>query len=778
MTVPRHVGRRIPRREDGRFLRGQGRYVADIDLPGLLHAAIVRSQVAHGLIRGLDRGGVDAGVALVLGPDDVRARTVGPLPVVWVVPGQRDTGHPVLDDRVRYVGEAVGVVVAGSRDAAEDAVDRLHLETEGLPVVVDVEAAIAPGAPLLYPAWGTNVAADLEHGDPPDHTDAVFASAARVLRTRMRLGRLAGVPMEPRGIVAVPDPGTGKLTIWTSTQAPHAVKDAMAKVLGLPHHLIRVIGPDVGGGFGVKDHIYEDELLVCLAALELGRPVKWVEGRRESLTATAQARGHVHDVEVAYELDGTLLAIRTHGVRDAGANLSIFGPGPHASVGVNLPGPYRWRAVRATGPVVVTNKVPAGAYRGFGQPQAVMIRERAVDMVAEDLGIDPVELRRRNMLAPDELPFTTRMSLNYENGDYPAALDRAAELIRSAPPPIADGRARGIGFASYVELTSVGPTATNKFLGVTVATYETATVRMDNDGSVRVYTGCSPHGQGHETTFAQIAADQLGVPLDRVGLIHSDTDVTPYSPYGTAASRSITVGGGALHRAAERLAEKIRRIAAELLEAAPEDVVLEDGRAVVAGTSVGVPLAEVAERAWRGGELPAGTDPGLIETCVLDPADLSFSYATHACQVAVDRDTGLVDVERFVVVHDCGTIVNPLIVEGQIHGGVAQGVGSALLEEIVYSDDGQPMTSTLLDYLIPTSTSIGDIQIEHTVHPSPFIPGGMKGMGEGGTIGAPAAILNAIAHALPDIADRLTDIPMTPWRLWALLHDRDTIGSE
>ena len=773
MSAGPYVGRRLLRHEDDRFLRGRGRFVDDIQVPGLLHAAIIRSQVAHGLLHGLDRSGMPSVSAptLVLGPHDVQARAVGPLPVVWVVPGQRDRGHPLVDDRVRYVGQPVGVVVADTPYDAEDALDRLHLEVEELPAVGDVEAALAPDAPLLYPEWGTNVAAEPENGDSADHTDAVFASAPHVLRTRMRMGRLAGSPIEPRGIVAVPDPGTGKLTVWTSTQAPHAVKDCLSVVLGLAHHRLRVIAPDVGGGFGVKDHIYEDELLVCMAALELGRPVKWVEHRRESLSVTAQARGHIQDVEVAFDSGGQLVAIRTHGSRDAGANLSIFGPGPHVSMAANLPGPYRWEAVRATGPVVVTNKVPAGAYRGFGQPQAVMIRERAIDMVAADLGMDPVELRRRNMLESEDLPYKTRTLLNYDSGDYPAALARAAELIRADSQPAVDGRARGVGFSSYVELTGIGPTAANKQLGIRVGTYETATVRMDNDGSVRVVTGCTPHGQGHETSFAQLAADHLGVPADRIALVHSDTDFTPYSPYGTAASRSITVGGGAVVRAAGRLADKIRGIAAQLLEAAPEDIVLADGRATVAGTTVGMRLDQIAEHSWRGYDLPEGADPGLVETFVLDPADLAFSYGTHACRVAVDRATGFVEVERFVVVHDCGTVVNPLIVEGQVHGGVAQGLGAALLEEIVYSDRGQPLTTTFLDYLLPTSSSVPDIETEYTEHPSPHIPGGMKGMGEGGTIAAPAAILNAIADALPEMADRVTDIPMTPSRLWKLLND-------
>jgi carbon-monoxide dehydrogenase large subunit len=772
MTRPL-VGKPVLRVEDDRLLRGRGRFVDDLELPGLLHAAIVRSQVAHGVVQGFDGSGLDIRPALLLGPDELRARVHGEFPVVWSIPGQRQTSYPLFDGRVRYVGQPVGIAVAGDRYHAEDAAERVYLETEDLPVVTDPEAALAAGAPLLYPEWGTNVAAELDEGDSAEHTDAVFAEADHVLRTTMHIGRLAGIPMEPRGVIAVPDAGSGRLTVYTATQAPHMVRDAMARLLGLPEHLLRVVGPDVGGGFGVKDHLYEDEALVCLAALELGRPVKWIEDRRESLTVTAQARDHIMDVEVAYGDDGTLLGLRAHGVRDTGATFSVFGPGPAMSLASNLPGPYRWKAVRNTGPVVVTNKVPLGAYRGFGQPQAAQVRERAVELVADRLGVDPVELRLQNMLGPEELPFESRTHLSYDSGNYPAALRRAAELIRSGPEPPDDGRARGIGFSCYVELSSVGPVATNKLLGVDVATYETATVRMEPDGSVRMILGTSPHGQGHETSFAQLAADRLGVPIERITLVHSDTDVTPYSPYGTAASRSMAMGGGALVVAADRLADKVRRVAGVLLEADPADITLEGGRATVAGTDRGLDLSEVAWHAWRGFDLPEGDSPGLVETHLHDPDNLTFPYATHAAQVAVDRDTGLVEIERFVVVHDCGTVVNPMIVEGQVHGGVAQGLGAALYEEISFSEVGQPMTTTFLDYLIPTSSTVPDLEVERTEHPSPTTPGGMKGVGEGGTIGAPAAILNAVARALPEVSDRITDIPLTPSRLWSILHPEE-----
>ncbi|MFN8233142.1 MAG: xanthine dehydrogenase family protein molybdopterin-binding subunit [Actinomycetota bacterium] len=763
--MTRYVGASLPRLNDEKFLSGTGRFVDDLELPGMLHAAIVRSPAAHGILRGIDRSGVGA-VDLVLGPDEVRDRT-DPVPVAWHLPTQRQLERPLIDERVRFVGEPVGVVVAASPYLAEDGADGVFVDVEELPPVATLEAATAPGAPLLYPDWGSNVAIDLEGGDEAVFTQEVFAASAGVMSTRMRIGRLAGVPMECRGVIADPDPGTRRLTIYTSTQAPHMVRDQVSRVLRLPQHLIRVIGPDVGGGFGVKDHMYEDELLVCLAALELGRPVRWIEDRRGSLQATAQARDEEWDVEIAYERDGRLRGLRVHGVRNAGAYMSIFGGGPLATAASALPGPYRWEAVRMTGSVVVTNRAPTGAYRGFGQPQAVYVRERAVELVAGALDMDPVEVRAANMIAPDELPYTTRTSLTYESGDYRAALLRAAEVIRSAPDPPADGRPRGIGFSSYVEATAVGPTAGARIVGVQIASYESATVSMANDGSVLVRVGTSPHGQGHETTFAQLAADQLGIHPERVTLIHSDTAATPYSPYGTAASRSIALGGGAVVRAAGELAEKLKAVAGEFLEASAGDVVLEAERAHVAGTDRSVAIAELATAALDG-RCP-GMTPGLEASSVLDPENLVL-YATHACQVAIDVETGVVDVERFVVVHDCGTIVNPMIVRGQIHGGVAQGIGAALLEEVAYDQDGQPLTGSLMDYLVPTTDTIPDIEIEHTQTPAPHIPGGMKGMGEGGTIGAPAAVANAVAAALPRIADRVTEIPLTPDRLWRLLH--------
>ncbi len=760
MTRPRAVGARVPRVNDRRLLAGRARFVDDLRVPDVLHAAVVRSPVAHGVVTGY-RG-------LTLGPDEIRAAT-HPVPVLWTVGVQRQSHTIVGDGVLRYVGQPIGVVVAASRAAAEDRADEVEVDIEDRPVVADVAAALAPGAPLLYPELGTNVLCELASGDTEAHVAVVFAAADRILRTRLDIGRVHGSPMECRGILAVPDPVGERLTIWSSNQAPHAIRDAVTEVLGLAQHRVRVIAPDVGGAFGLKDHVYDDELMVVLAAWRLGRPVKWIEDRFEHLLATTHARDDHVDVEVAYDDDGTLRGLRVRADRDTGAHFAIFGGGPLFTMAGMVPGAYRWDAVRTDGRVVATNRTPLGAYRGFGQTQAVLVSERAVDLVARALGRDPVELRLQNMIDPAAFPFTTRTGITYDSGDHPAALRRARELAAAWPEPPADGRVRGVGVASYVQMAGIGPSAANQAIGLAIGGYETATVRIEPDATVRVSSGISPHGQGQETSFAQLAADALGVRVDDVQLMASDTDVSPYSAYGTAASRSIAVGGGALVLAAERLAARLRLIAADLLEAAPADVELADGRAGVVGTQVSIPLADVARRAWQGFGLPDGLGPGLIETAAYDPVSATFSYATHVCRVAVDRATGLVEVERYGVVHDCGTIVNPQIVEGQIIGGVAQGLGAALLEEVVYGDGGQPLTTTFLDLLLPVESSMPDVEIVHLEIPSPHSPGGMKGMGEGGTNGAMACVVNAVADALPEVADRLDRTPLTPSRLWDLL---------
>jgi carbon-monoxide dehydrogenase large subunit len=765
------VGQRLPRFEDPRLLTGRGRFTDDIDLPGLLHAAIVRSPVAHGELRGLDTTEVEGPVAAVLGPSELMAMTRGSLPIVWHMPGEFQHDRPLVSERVRFVGEPVGIAVAADRYAAEDAVDRILVEVDELPAVVDARAALEPSAPLLYAGRDDNVMCRFDVGDSAEHTDAVFDAAERTLSFRLDIGRVMGTPMEPRGIIAVPD-HEGRLTVWTSTQAPHAVRDTIAEVTGMSQHRIRVVAPDVGGGFGLKDHLYEDELMVCLAAIHLGRPVKWIEDRYETLVATHQARGETVDVDVAFDLDGRLRGLRTRAVRNAGGYLSHFGGGPLFTLAGMLPESYTWDAVRTEATVVATNTTPTGAYRGFGQTQAVFICERSVDMVAGHLGIDPVEIRRRNMIRPEQQPYATRcVPITYDNGDYAAALDGASAIADSWPVPPDDGRRRGVGYASYVHMAGVGPSQGNPHVGLDVGSWESAIVRMEPDGTARLFVGTSPQGQGHATTFVQLAADRLGIEPGDIELVHSDTDRSPYSAYGTAASRSIAVGGGAVVEATSALAERLRKIAAELLEAAPADIVLAERRATVAGTNVSVTIADLARRAWQGWALPEGEEmPGLECRFAYDPKQYTFSYGTHVCRAAVDPDTGVIEIERYGVVLDCGTVVNPTIVEGQVHGGVAQGLGAALLEQIVVDDDAQPRSTTLLDYLLPVSASVPDIEVVLTETPSPFTPGGMKGMGEGGTNGSFACVVNAVAAALPEVAERLTATPLSPTVVWELLH--------
>ena len=765
----RLVGRRIPRTNDDGLLRATGRYLDDIVLPDMVHAAIVRSPVAHGRLVGFNPA--DDGRATVFDPDQLAELIPGELPVLWILDGQRQRSTPVVDKTLRYVGQPVAVAIADSRYRAEDQAERVALDIEELDPVLGIEEALAADAALLYPELGSNVLASFEAGDSEDRTAAVFAAADRTLPMRLRIGRVHGLAIEGRGIVAVPGP-RGKLTAYTSTQAPHSVRDSLCECLGMAQSQVRVVAPDVGGGFGLKDHVYEDEVMVAAAAMDLGRPVKWVEDRSESLIATTHARDEIHDVEVAFDDDGTLRGLRVEGFRNAGGRFAVFGGGPLFTVFGVVPGPYHWDAVRCVGRVVATNTMTTGAYRGFGQTQAACIRERVVERVAVELGRDPVELRLQNMIGPEELPYQIRTMIEFDNGDYPQSLRRARQLINQGPAAPEDGRIRGVGYCCYVQMAGIGPSTANEFIGLSIGGFESANIRVEPDGSVRVATGVSPHGQGLETTIPQLVADELGVGLETIELVYGDTDTTPYSPYGTAASRSIAVGGGAAVVASQRVADKIRAIAAEMLEASPADIELGEGQARVAGTEVGVSIPDVAQRAWQGFRLPEGTEPGLAASCSYDPVSATFSYATHACRVAVDPGTGQVAVEDYVVVSDCGTMVNPTIVEGQIQGGVAQGLGAALIEEFVYDNNGQPLMSTLLDYHVPDSATMPDIRIEHLEIPSPHTPGGMKGMGEGGTNGAYAAVVNAVCAALPDVDWDNVTTPLSPNRIWEVLHDQ------
>ena len=773
------IGRRLLRQEDPRLVAGKGAYVTDLTLPAMLHMAILRSSHAHARI-----GRVDAeralrvpGVVAVFTVDEIG--DVGPLPVLAHPPGQRQTGFPVLPvDRARYVGQPLAAVVAETRYAAQDGVDALDVAYEPLPAVVDVAQAAAPGAPKLYDDWPDNVVVSREIGS--GEPDAIFQTASTVVEAHFAIPRQTAAPMEGRAICARFDGDTGELTVWASSQAPHLFRTVLAGVLRLDEERIRVIVPDVGGGFGVKLHYYPEDVLVAVAAMRLRRPVKWVETRAEHFVATVHAREqHVH-ARAAFDAQGTLLALQATVQGDVGAHLHTKGAGPIFLGGVVLPNVYAVRHFKARLQAVVTNKVPFGAYRAFGMQQAAFVTERLMDMAAARLGIDPVEIRRRNYVPATAFPYRSAANLVYDSGDYARALD---ELLRIADydglramqvRARAEGRLVGIGVANYVEVTGMGPSKLMAAMGNRQGGYETATVRLEPSGRVTVATGIIELGQGIRSALAQVAADVLAIPYDSVGVVLGDTARTPYSCYGTADSRGSVAGGAAVLQAARALKQKLLRVAAHLLEADEKDLEIAGGQCHVRGApGRALSFAALAAESLRGQSLPDGIEPELEARFTYHPENWTFPYGVHLAAVEVARDTGRVCVLGYWVAHDCGTMLNPMLVDGQLHGGLAQGIGGALTEELRYDEAGQLLSGTFMDYAIPTAETMPPITIGHVETPSPHTPGGMKGMAEGGTIGAPATIANAVADALADAgvpATAVATYPLTAPRVFALLQ--------
>jgi carbon-monoxide dehydrogenase large subunit len=773
----KYVGARVRRVEDPRLLAGRGCFVDDVALPGLLHLVVVRSVEAHAHLRRVDVGPALAapGVVAALGGAAIE-RLAGPLSVHTRLPDQRlIDSHLVATHKVLHVGELIAALVAESRYQGEDAAELVEVEYEPLPPVLSVEQALAPDAPLLYEAWGDNVVAETTIGT--GDVDAAFAEAAHVFRETFRIQRHTGVALETRGTVASYDPLTQELTVWTSTQNPHGVRDALAESLQFPEHRVRVIAAETGGGFGQKDQAYAEDVITALFAIRLGRPVKWIEDRREHFLATAHGREQLHHVEVAVASDGTLLAVRDHLLTDVGAHLHKVGLGPSIICALMLPGPYRMRAYRTRIQGIVTNKTPSAAYRGYGQPQAVFVMERMMDVIARALGRDPADLRRQNLLRPEELPCPSASGAPYDSGDYPEALRRALAAVdyegqrREQARLRQEGRYLGVGIAAYVQATGLGPSKNMGRAGSRGAGFESARVVMDRQGRVSVYTGVGPSGQGLRTTLAQLCADSFGVDLDDVTIVTGDTQVCPFSPMGSAGSRSAVTGGASLLLAAGKVQDKLRRLAAHWLEAAPEDVELRDRHAAVRGAPTRrIALAQLADALHLGHDLPSGLEPGLEAHAVYDPPAFTMANAVHAVAVEVLPSTGELRILRYAVINDCGVMLNPTIVEGQIHGGIAQGLGGALLEELVYDEGGQLITTSLLDYLMPTAGEMPPIIIEHLESPSPFTPGGMKGMGEGGCIGALAAVANAVADALAPHDARVNALPLRPELLLSLMQ--------
>ncbi|MCU0492268.1 MAG: molybdopterin-dependent oxidoreductase [Chloroflexaceae bacterium] len=765
MAYAKLIGAEVRRKEDPRLITGTGQYVGDLKLPGMLHVALVRSPYPHARIRSIDARVAlkRPGVVAVITGQDLQA-SCNPLPMSGGEGGPKSKRtRPILSiDKVRHVGEAVAAVVATSPVVAIDAVAEVDVDWEPLPAVADMLKALEPDAPRLFEEMESN----LDHvkrrkvGDP----DAAFASAFKVVKQRMVNQRLCGLPMEGRAVVAMPDPMSGGLTVWTSTQAPHQMRGEIAKVLRMAENQVRVIAPDVGGGFGVKIGIYPEDALVAALARQFNAPVRWVEGRLEHMMATTHGRGQVADLEAAVTEDGTVTALRMRVIGDSGAYPVAPGiPDLTLAMGVGV---YHVPNIDFEVTVVYTNTTPIAAYRGAGRPEAAYYLERMMDVIAAELGMDGAEVRRRNFIPPEAFPYKTPTGETYDSGEYNRALAKALDISNYAAlreeqqQRIASGSNKllGIGLATYVEMCGFGP-------------YESAQVKVEPTGTVTVTTGISPHGQGGATTFAQIVADMLGVDFDSVVVKHGDTATTPMG-IGTMGSRSIAVGGSALYRATERVREKARRIAATMLEANPADLELVDGHFQVRGAPDSkVAWARVVKRAYSD-KLPDDISPGLEETDFFKPPELIYPFGAHVAVVEVDTDTGDVRIRNYYSVDDCGPRISPMLVNGQVHGGLAQGIAQALLEEVVYDENGQLLSGSLMDYAIPRADLFPPFTTDKTETPTPLNPLGAKGIGEAATIGSTPAIANAVADALRHLGVRHIDIPLRSEKVWRAMQGR------
>jgi carbon-monoxide dehydrogenase large subunit len=754
------IGASIRRVEDIALLMGKGNYIEDIELPGMVHLAFLRSPYPHAKIISIDTRAATAMagvIAVVTGPDLPERLHVAAVPMV---PGMKIPPHPLLARvAVHAVGTPVAAVLAQSRAVAEDAASAIVVEYGALPVVVSAEKALEPGAPLARQELDSNLCyiATKKGGD----VEKAFAEADHIVRMRIASPRLVALAMEPRGVVAKSE-SNGDLTLWLSTQSPHRVRTELAAAIGLPEHKIRIIAPDVGGGFGSKGLLYQEDALASHLTLKLGRPVKWVATRSEDFVATNQGRDQVMTSELALKRDGTMLGLKVRVVGNLGAYLNALSAIPPLRMMAMAPGCYQIQNCHVEVVAVFTNTVPTGPYRGAGRPESVLNIERLVDKAARDLGMDPLEIRRKNFIRPHQFPYRTGVNVEYDSGDYEKSLAEALKLseykklLEERDEARKHGELVGVGFSTFVEPSGgVG--------------FESATVRVERGGEITVLTGSSSHGQGHETVFAQVAAEKLGVSMDQVAIRHGDTLVVQQG-VGTFGSRSAITGGGALAVAIDRVIEKARRIAAHLMEAAPEDIVKAEGGFAVAGVpDKRVSWRQVASAAY-GANIPRGMEPGLQETAFFDPRREAWGFGAHVALVRIDRETGTPTLEKLILVDDCGVVINPMIVEGQIHGGVAQGLGEAFCEQMLFGEGGEILTGSLMHYAVPHAADMPYLTLGETVTPNPFNPLGVKGVGEAGCNGAPPAVANAVMDALAPLGIEHIDMPYTAPKLWAAIR--------
>lgn len=760
------IGASVRRVEDAALMTGSGCFVDDVQLPRMLHMAVLRSHHAKARVISIDTRTAREipGVEAVLTGQDIGELNV-PAPVA--VPGMRIPAHPVLArGSVHAVGVPVAAVVARSRAVADDAVEAIVVEYDPLPAVTNAEKALEPGAPLAHDEFDSNVCYTVtkEGGD----VERAFAEADHVCRMHIASPRQVAMAMEPRGVVANPEPMGHGLTVWLSTQGPHRVRADLATALGFPEHKIRVIAPDVGGGFGSKGPLYREDVLASFLALKLRRPVKWVATRSEDFLTTIQGRDQAMTSELALRRDGTMLGMKVRVVANLGAYLQSNTAGPPQRMMAMAPGCYQIPNVRVEVVAVFTNTVPTGPYRGAGRPEAVLNIERLADKAARELGIDRLEIRRKNFIRPEQFPYRTGVGVEYDSGDYEKSLSEALRLsnyealLRERDEARSRGEIAGVGLSTFVE-PSGG------------AGFESGTVRLERTGEITVLSGSSSHGQGHETVFAQVVAEKMRVSMDHVVIRHGDT-LAVQQGTGTFGSRSAVMGGGALAIAADRVIEKARRIAAHLMEAAPDDVVLAEGGFAVAG----VPERRVSWRqiaaAAHARRIPPGSEPGLQETAFFDPRREAWGFGAHIAMVKIDRETGGTIIEKLVLVDDIGVVLNPMIVDAQVHGGVAQGLGEAFREQMIYGDDGQPLTATLMTYAVSRARDMPPLLLGETVTPNPFSPLGVKGVGEAGTNGAPPAVANAVMDALAPLGIDHIDMPYTAPKLWEAIRKAEAKG--
>jgi carbon-monoxide dehydrogenase large subunit len=772
MPVSKLVGARVKRREDPSLMRGLGEYVDDVKLPGMLHVAILRSPHAHARIKSIDANAARqlAGVVAVFTGSEFKDE-IGTIPTTADNPTLRIPPHRVLAaDKVCYVGEGVAVVVAEDRYTARDALDLIQVDYEPLPVVTDPEKSLTPGSPVIHSEWPDNLAFSWqqEQGD----VAGAFKQADRIVKQRLVHQRLAPIAMEPRGVLARYLADSKDLTVWSSTQIPHLLKTHLAQMLKLPENQVRVIAPEVGGAFGSKLNVYAEEALLGYLALKLSRPVKWIEERRENIQATIHGRGQVGEVEAAVKKDGTLLGLRYRVVADIGAYHQLFTPAIPPFTGLMLSGCYKIPAIAIEVKAAFTNKMSTDAYRGAGRPEATYVIERLMDRVARELRLDPVKLRQKNFPKPAEFPFKTATGLAYDSGNYQAALAKALKLAgyeklrREQKRLRSRGRYLGVGVSTYVEICAMGP-----------GFWEYGKVEVEPDGKVNVYSGASPHGQGQKTSFAQIVADQLGVELDDIRVIHGDTKSVAKG-IGTFGSRATAVGGIAVYQAAETVREQARELASHILEVDADDLVFADGKFNVRGVPrKGLTIQQIARQARGATNLPENLPRDLAADATFEPSNFTFPFGTHICVVEVDPQTGRIEIKKYLAVDDCGKVINPLLVDGQVQGGIAQGLGQALYEEIVYDENGQLITGSLMDYALPRAADLPRFKLARTETPTPVNPLGIKGIGEAGTIGSTPAMVSAVVDALAPFGVTHVDMPLTPQKVWRLCRGAPAAGA-